>query len=453
MGRSFFNDLRVLTCPYLLILNVEICRVKRGKLLVTRKWAGYAVIIYLLYIASIYSYLFFFADTSIPAALQGTAADPQTFLNARELVLSEEYSTIRNFIFFINTPFEWLIYFFVLLFGISRGLERWSASISRWRLVQTGIYVLLLLLLTYISTFPIKYVSYRLSRSYNINTQTFGAWMKDEVISFWVNYGLTFLIIAVLYWLMKKSAKKWWLYAWLLSVPFSFFLMFVQPVLIDPLYNDFYPLKNKELESKILAMADQAHIPAEHVYEVNKSEETNSLNAYVTGVGSNSRIVLWDTTLNRLKDDEILFIMAHEMDHYVEKHIYIGIAGYLLLTLVGLWLISRLMTWIVGKWGSILKIAAVNRISSLPLFFLLASVLLFAASPLSNYVSRYQETRADRYAIEMTKNKEAAISAFQELTRAGLSQVNPPLLVKWLRYSHPSMLERISTIEQFKSDQ
>ena len=90
---------------------------------VTRKWAGYAIIIYLLYIASMYGYLFFFADTSIPVALKGTAADPQTFLNARELVLSEEYFTIRNFIFFLNTPLEWLIYFFILLFGISRGLE------------------------------------------------------------------------------------------------------------------------------------------------------------------------------------------------------------------------------------------------------------------------------------------------------------------------------------------
>ena len=418
----------------------------------TRKWAGYAVIIYLLYIASMYGYLFFFADTSIPAALKGTAADPQTFLNARELVLSEEYSTIRNFIFFLNTPLEWLIYFFILLFGISRGFEKWSLSISRWKFVQTGIYLFCLSLLTYVALFPIQYVSYRLSRSYNINTQTFSAWMKDEVISFWVNFGLMFLIVTVLYWLMKKSTKKWWLYAWLSSVPFSLLLMFVQPVLIDPLYNEFYPLKNKQLESQILELADEADIPAEHVYEVNKSEETNSLNAYVTGIGSNSRIVLWDTTLNRLEDDEILFIMAHEMDHYVEKHIYIGIAGYLVLTFVGLWLIYRFMTWIVRKWGSVLKISSVDNISSLPLFLLLTAVLLFVSSPLSNYISRYQETRADRYAIEMTDNKEAAISAFQELTRAGLSQVNPPLLVKWLRYSHPSMLERISTIEQYEND-
>ncbi|WP_249712589.1 M48 family metalloprotease, partial [Bacillus cereus] len=110
------------------------------------------------------------------------------------------------------------------------------------------------------------------------------------------------------------------LYAWLLTIPFTIFVMIIQPVVIDPLYNDFYPLKNKELETKILSIAEQANIPAEHVYEVNMAQKTNSLNAYVTGIGSNSRIVLWDTTLNRLTDNEILVIMAHEMGHYEEKH-------------------------------------------------------------------------------------------------------------------------------------
>ena len=101
--------------------------------------------------------------------------------------------------------------------------------------------------------------------------------------------------------------------------------MFLQPVVIAPLYNDFYPLKDKELEAQILELASQADIPADHVFEVNMAEKTNALNAYVTGIGANARIVLWDTTLNGLSNEQILFIMAHEMAHYVEKHIYFGI--------------------------------------------------------------------------------------------------------------------------------
>lgn len=219
--------------------------------------------------------------------------------------------------------------------------------------------------------------------------------------------------------------------------------MFIQPVVIAPLYNDFYPLKNKELETKILSLAEQANIPAEHVFEVNMAEKTNALNAYVTGVGSNSRIVLWDTTLNRLSDKEILFIMAHEMGHYVEKHIYFGLVGYIFMTLIGLWLTSRIMTWIIARHGRVLKLKKISDISSLPLFLLITSMLLFASSPISNYVSRYQESRADQYAIELMGDKEAAVTAFQKLTKSGLSEVNPPLLVKWFRYTHPPMLERI----------
>jgi STE24 endopeptidase len=415
-----------------------------------RKMGVYAVLAYCLYGLFFYWYLFHFASASLPFEYQGSKADPATFMNARELMLSEEYSKIRNLLFFLSTPFEWLLYFLILIIGFSKAFKRWAENSSKYRLLQTAIYLIWLSFFAFLATFPLNYISYSLSKTYHISTQTFPSWMKDELIDFWINYGTWLIIIPVLYWLMKKSKKRWWLYAWLLSVPFTLFMMFLQPVVIDPLYNDFYPLQNKVLESKILAMANKANIPAKHVFEVNMAEKTNSMNAYVTGIGSNARIVLWDTTLNKLNEAQILFIMAHEMCHYVEKHIYFGIAGYLLLSLLGLYLAYRLMNWAVQRYGKELKIPSVSDIRSVPLFFLILSMLMFAASPLTNLISRYEETRADRYAINMTKNPEAAITSFQELTRSGLSQVNPPLLVKIFRYDHPSMLDRISMLEEYE---
>ena len=415
-----------------------------------RKMGVYAVVGYILYGLIIYWYLFYFADSGLPFEYEGSKADPATFLNGRELMLSEEYSKIRNLLFFLSTPLEWLIYFLILLFGLSKAIKKWAENSSKYKLLQTAIYLIWLSVFAYLATFPLSYISFKLSKTYNISTQSFASWMKDELIDFWLNYGTWLIIVPVLYWLMKKSQKRWWLYGWLLSIPFTLFMMFLQPVVIDPLYNDFYPLKNKALETKILTLAEKAQIPATHVFEVNKSEETNALNAYVTGIGSNARIVLWDTTLNKLSDNQILFIMAHEMCHYVEKHIYFGIAGYLLISLLGLYLTYRIMNWATKRWGNELKISDVRDIRSLPLFFMILSMLLFAASPFTNFTSRYQETRADKYAIEMTKNPEAAITSFQELTRSGLSQVNPPLLVKIFRYTHPSMLDRISTLEEYE---
>jgi STE24 endopeptidase len=415
-----------------------------------RKMGIYAVLAYVIYGLFFYWYLFYFADTKLPFEFQGTKADPATFLNGREFMLSEEYSKIRNLLFFLSTPFEWLFYFLILLFGFSKAFKNWSENSSKYKFVQTAIYVIWLSFFAFLATFPLSYISYSLSKTYHISTQTFPSWMKDELIDFWINYGTILIIVSVVYWLMKKSQKRWWFYTWLLSIPFTLFITFLQPVVIDPLYNDFYPLKDKKLETKILTMADKANIPAKHVFEVNMAEKTNSMNAYVTGIGSNARIVLWDTTLNRLSDKQILFIMAHEMCHYVEKHIYYGIAGYLLLSLFGFYLTSKLMTWVVRKWGKELKIPDVKNIRSVPLFFMILSMLMFAVSPLTNLGSRYEETRADRYAINLTKSPEAAIISFQELTRSGLSQVNPPMLVKIFRYDHPTMLERISKLEEYE---
>lgn len=415
-----------------------------------KKIGVFSVIVFIMYALLMYGYLFYYTNTTIPFEYEGTSADPATFLTEKELTLSGQYSRIRNFLFFLATPFEWLFYLFILITGLSIAFHKWAQQTVSIKSVQKIVYLFWLSLFAFIVMFPLNFYRYSLAKSYQISTQTFSSWMKDELIDFWVNLGLMTIIVIVLYWLIQKSKRKWWLYAWLLSIPFTLFLMFIQPVLIDPLYNDFSPLQNKQLEEKILSLADQANIPTKHVFEVNKSEKTNTLNAYVTGIGSNARIVLWDTTLNRLSEEEILFIMAHEMAHYVEKHIYFGIGGYLLLSLFGLYFTNKIMTWIITHYGKPLRITTIQDIRSLPLLLMVLSMLLFAASPLTNLASRYQEVRADTYAIEMTDDPNAAISTFQALTRAGLSEVNPPLLVKIFRYGHPTMLERITMIEAYE---
>lgn len=415
-----------------------------------KKWGIAAIILYAVYALAMYFYIFHISSGGIPDAIKGTVADPQTFMTERELYLSDEYSKIRNFLFFVVTPFEWLTYMLILFMGLSKVFEKW-ADVGKWKVIQNGAYLFLLYFFTTVVFYPIDLYRYWLSKDYGISTQTFPSWMRDYVLDFWINFGTTLIVVLVLYWLIRTSAKRWWLYAWLLTIPFAIFMMYIQPVVIDPLYNDFYPLQDKELEEKILALADKADIPSEHVFEVNMSEKTNSLNAYVTGIGDNSRIVLWDTTLNSLTDEEILFIMAHEMGHYVEKHIYVGMASYIVSIFIGLWLISKIMPWLIRKFGTVLKIENMKDIHSLPLMLLLISILLFLSNPVSNYISRYQETRADEYAMELTDDPEAAVSTFQNLAKAGLSEVNPPLLVKLFRYTHPPMLERINTVAKFAS--
>lgn len=418
-----------------------------------KRWGIVALILFLVYTAAIYYYLFHGASSGIPSSLKGTVADPETFMTERELLLSNEYGKIRNFLFFISTPLEWLVYFYILISGLSKMIEKWSDLNVKWKFIHSSIYVFYLTTIVTVLFFPLDYFRYTLSKQYGISTQTFSSWMKDFTIDYWINLITTIIVVSVLYWLIRKSPKRWWFYSWLLTIPFSIFLMYIQPVIIDPLYNEFYPLKDKQLEEEILALASKANIPSEHVYEVNMAEKTNALNAYVTGIGDNSRIVLWDTTLNTLSKEEILFVMAHEMGHYVEKHIYFGIAGYIILMFFGLWLTSKIAPWMIVKFGRKLKIKGLNNIHSYPLILLITSMLLFLSNPISNYVSRYEETRADLYAIDLVENKEASVTAFQQLTKSGLSEVNPPLLVKWFRYTHPPMLERISRVSQYSNEE
>ncbi|PFN09177.1 M48 family metallopeptidase [Bacillus cereus] len=417
-----------------------------------KKVVTWSLFLYVGFALFIYWYLFGWNHEMIPDMYKGTSADPQTFMSARELTLSQDYSRVKNLLFFLATPLEWIILLFILVLGVSKRFEKWSKETVKVRVIQVAIYLFYLSLLTTVLALPLQWIGHQVSVDYGISTQSTASWIKDHVIDFWVNYIMMFLIVSVLLWLIHKFPKRWWLVGWALSVPFTIFLTFVQPVVIDPLYNDFSTLQNKELEDKILALADRADIPANHVYEVNMSEKTNALNAYVTGIGLNSRIVLWNTTLQQLKDKEILFIMAHEMGHYVMKHIYLGVASYIVLTFIGMYFISRIINMCIRKWGSTLQISKVACFSVIPLFFLISSVLSFAVSPASNYVSRIEERAADQYALDMTKDGKSGVKTFQYLSKTSLSQVNPPALVKFFLYTHPPIFERIHTFEQYEKE-
>ncbi|WP_347552246.1 M48 family metallopeptidase [Pseudalkalibacillus hwajinpoensis] len=397
-------------------------------------------------------YLFYWADFGVPEAYQGTAADPATFMTERQLELSEEYSRYRSFLSFIAIPYEWLIYLGILGFGLSRLFKQFSEGVSRKRFIIIPLYMILLTAFTWILTFPLHYWARSLSVRYGINTQSFSGWMKDEMISFWIDVALTSLIIGVLYALMKRFKKKWWLAAWGLMIPYLAFMMYIQPVLIDPLYNDFTSLSDKALEEQILSMAETADIPADRVFEVNMSEKTNAMNAYVSGIGSNLRIVLWDTTTNKLDDDEVLFIMAHEMGHYVMNHLYGNLFGALVSSLIGLYLAYRLLGGMVRKWGDSWGVSSASDLASLPALFLLFSMMSFIASPLELAISRNAEMKADQYAIEMTGDVDAAVGSFQTLTVNSLNEVNPPFLVKYLKYGHPTMMERLVMLNEYEKD-
>ncbi len=404
------------------------------------------LVIYAIYAVLITSYLVV-VDTPLPSQYIGTEADPTMFMSEEQVILSAELSKWRNIIYFIHTPFEWIVYLFIIVFGISQLFARWSEQLVKVRFLQTSLYVVLLASLSFIFSYPFKYLSYSISKQYGISIQPFHSWMRDQLIDFWVGALLLLIVVYVIWLLIGKSPKKWWFYTWLLSIPFTLFLMFLQPVVIDPLYNDIYPMKDKELEREVLQLAEQASIPADRVYEVKMSDKTNALNAYVNGLGSNLRIVLWDTTLERLTKDEVLFIMAHEMGHYDLHHLRQLLLGTIALSFIGLFLVGKLYHRFINQYGHRIGLKQ-NDLAAIPVILFIVSVLSFASTPMTNMVSRTYEYQADRYAIHLTNDIDSAVTTFQRLSAEGLSDVNPPTIVKLFRYTHPPMVERITELRR-----
>jgi Zn-dependent protease with chaperone function len=412
------------------------------------KKIGWSFIIgYGVYLAAIAAYFFIGAKAGVPPAAKGTPADPALFMNARQLTESAHYNALRHFISFASIPLEWGLYLFLLISGFSRWLRNRSERLTRFFPMQMLVCFALLSLLSAAVFLPVDFISYQLSLHYRISVQPIGSWLKDQSVSLAVDSLIGFIALFVVFFFIRRSPRNWWLPVWLLSIPFIVFMMYLQPVVIDPLYNHFQSLPNGPLKQEILQLASQSGIPAHNVYEVDMSKQTHAMNAYVTGIGSHLRIVLWDTTVNQLSRQEVLFIMAHEMGHYVMHHIVWGIAAALAGLLLGLFLTAKILMWIVRRWGPRLNLSHPGDLAALPLVLLLFALLSFAGEPVQNAVSRQFEHAADSYAIHLTQNRQAAISSFQKLSRASLGEMNPPALVKWVQYDHPTMLDRIDYFE------
>ncbi|OCT11235.1 peptidase M48 [Paenibacillus pectinilyticus] len=383
----------------------------------------------------------------IPTALIGTVADPNTFMTHAEISKAESLSRIHSLAFFLSSPLQMGVT--VALFGVAVSFRKLAEKLFKASFLQMFLFVVLFTLVMDVLFLPIDVFLFKIDQAYGISNETPALFLGDHLKSFLIDIVGTVIMVGIFRWVSKWSPRKWWLWLWLISIPLILFVTFIQPVVLDPLYNTFQPLQNQELKAQILDLAAKSHIPTDQVYEVNMSERTNTINAYVNGIGGNARIVLWDTILNKLQPDEILTVMAHEMGHYVEKHIYLGIAYGIALSFVGFWLAFHAYRIILQRFGSLWGFRGERDLAALPILLLLISLMSFLSSPAQNAFSRVIEHRADVYAMKMTGDGDAAIRAFQHIAQENLSPVTQPKLVQWFRGSHPTIEERILYFEQF----
>jgi len=320
-----------------------------------------------------------------------------------------------------------------------------------WAL-QAALFVPGLLLLLGVLRLPLGIYGHQLSLRYEQSIQGWGSWFWDWTKAELLNVGLGLVVALILSLVIRRKPRTWWLYFWFAAVPLATFLVFVTPLVIDPLFNKFEPLqaKNPALVESIRKLTEKAGmpIPAERMFLMQASAKTNQINAYVTGIGASKRVVVWDNTIRKLTPGEVLSVVGHEIGHYALGHVLEGFAFFLAVLLVGLYVAYRALGWVLGRWGAPWGIRGQEDWAALAALLLIVEVLGFLAEPLGNGFSRMVEHAADVYGLEVTHgivpdSSDEAARAFQVMGEKDLADPNPSAFITFWLYSHPPIAKRV----------
>ncbi len=338
-----------------------------------------------------------------------------------------------------------------LFTGFSARIRNWAQRLGHKWFFVIGLYFIIFSLITFLLDLPLTYYQeFVRQHAYDLSNQTFSKWLGDSLKALVVGMLVGVLFLWVPYLLLKKSPQRWWLYTGILTVPFLFFFMLISPIWIAPLFNKFGPMQDQALEAKILALAERAGIEGSRVFEVNKSVDTKAVNAYVSGFLDTKRIVLWDTIIAKLEEEELLFVMGHEMGHYVLGHVVKSVLFFSALIVVVLYAAHRTAAALLRRYHARFGFSQLADIASLPLLILLFNLFLFLATPLSFAFTRYNEHESDRFGLEICQNNRAAALAFVKLQTENLGNPRPGWLYKLWRASHPPIGERIEFCNSYR---
>jgi STE24 endopeptidase len=388
-------------------------------------------------------------DVGMTRQFQSSA--PDTVVVPEPSALAIQYHRSGNVLWAVETGLGMIIPAVLLFSGLSARVRSLSRRMGRRWWPSVLLYAVLFTLLVAVLTVPLSYYAgYLRQHQYGLSNQTLGAWAGDWVKGVAVGGVGLAAVLWIPYLLLRRSPRRWWLYAGLASLPLTALLLVITPLWVDPLFNDYEPMADKVLESKILALAQRAGIGRSRVYQVDKSSDTKLVNAYVTGVGATKRIVLWDTLLQKLGERQILFVAAHEMGHFVLRHTLSIIIATGILVTASLYAVHRIAGGLIARFSARFGFDDLTDIASFPMLLLLGNVASFLLAPLILGFSRHQEHEADRFGLEITRDNHAAASTFVVLQQENLAVPRPGRLYVLWRSSHPSLADRVAFANSYR---
>jgi STE24 endopeptidase len=336
----------------------------------------------------------------------------------------------------------------LLVSGGSAALRDVASGLAgAWFHAALALYVAAIVVAHDVIQLPLAfYQGVTLERRYGLSTQSVARWCRDHLKAGAVGLLLALLASMLTWTLIRWNAEWWWAAAAVVFAVVLALLAQLAPVLLLPVFYEFKPLNRPALATRLVALAERAGTPVLGVFEWRLSDRTRKANAALAGLGATRRILLSDTLLVEHSDDEIEVILAHELAHHVHRDIWSGIAVETALLAAGFYLADLVLDAFAGSF----QLAGKQDVAALPLLVLAVGGVSLVLMPVVNAFSRAHERRADHYALTMTRNADAFITAMRRLASQNLAEEHPSPIVEALFHSHPSTSARIAAAEAWK---
>jgi STE24 endopeptidase len=368
---------------------------------------------------------------------------PDYSLPPAKLAQARHLGSLRTSLHFGGEAWGILQLLLLLALGIVARMRDIATRISRNRWLQAYVFLLLFLLCRMLLDLPLNLYGHHLSLQYGLSIQRWPGWFADLGKGLVLEWLVGGLLLLLLFALIRKAPRRWWLVFWIASIPITLIGLYLSPILIDPLFNQFEPLALHHPD--LVAQLEHMGVPASHQFLMKASAKVTTPNAYVTGLAGSKRVVVWDTSLTpgQSPSPEVLWTVGHECGHYALGHVLSGT----LLTLAGLlpllYLCYRFLAWTIARFGTRWRIPSQGDWSALAIILLAASLIDAATEPVSNTISRQFEHHADIYGQEaihgLVPDPQSAIRyACDSDGLRILDDPNPSPFVEFWTYTHPA---------------
>ncbi len=326
-----------------------------------------------------------------------------------------------------------------------RPLRRALAVAGRRPLIGAAAIAAAISLVLAIAGLPLAAIGHERARDFGLATQGLGPWLFDQARAAGIAAALAAIggLAAIV--LIRRLGRRFWIGGTVLVVAYALIVTWLAPVLLAPVFNDFQQLPRGPTRARVMRLGRAAGVDIGQVYRVDASRRSTALNAYVDGLGSSKRVVIYDNAIRELSLAELDSIVAHELGHVKRDDILHGIIFVALIAPLGV-LFVQLLSWsLARRSGDDVRTPGV--LPALALSVALATLVLGVPG---NQLSRRVEARADTFALELTRDPATFIALQRQLALSNVSDPDPPGLLHFLFGSHPSTMERIGAAVAFR---